>query len=216
VSGIARRCIVPLCLGLAMLGSLAPEAGAQLTGTNGAQQLPSPAVFGGARSSQPGGNSVTLTLSGGGGYDTNVVYDNAGLGGGSGADGPVLGSTSQTSSAFGGGGATLAWNSTRRRVSTFGMASANYRTFFDIDDYDVQSYDFGGGLSAQLTRQSRSRPMPASSRTISWVCLVTDWQAGARGRRWRADRRSPPTSRPPARRCCGSVDMPAMPINWDD
>jgi hypothetical protein len=154
VSGIARRCIVPLCLGLAMLGSLAPRAGAQLTGTNGAQQLPSPAVFGGARSSQPGGNSVTLTLSGGGGYDTNVVYDNAGLGGGSGADGPVLGSTSQTSSAFGGGGATLAWNSTRQRVSTFGMASANYRTFFDIDDYDVQSYDFGGGLSAQLTRRA--------------------------------------------------------------
>jgi hypothetical protein len=152
VSGVAARCAVPVVVVLVVLGGLATDAAAQLTGTNGAQQLPSPAVFGGARQPQPGNSSVTLAISGGGGYDTNVVYDNAGLGGG--GVGGVVGSTDQTDSSFAGGSASLTWNYQRPRLTSFGSASASYRTFFDIDDYDVQSYDFIGGVSSQLTPRS--------------------------------------------------------------
>ena len=74
----ASRVVARLLLGAAIIGGTATGAGAQLTGVNGAQGLPSPAVFGGARREQPGTNHVSLSTSIFGGYDTNILLDNLG------------------------------------------------------------------------------------------------------------------------------------------
>ncbi len=141
-------------LGAAMLaGVTADGAWAQMgvPGGTGQTGMPSPAVFGGARRQEPGQNNVSISASVLGGYDTNILADNAGIGGGTGGG---LGSTDQTSSSFVGSGAALQWNQQREKVGFYGSLGGEYRTFFDIDDFDIQSYFAGAGVGMQLTAKS--------------------------------------------------------------
>ncbi len=146
--------VTRVLLGAAMLaGVTADDVGAQMgvPGGTGQTGMPSPAVFGGARREQPGENNLTFSADALAGYDTNILADNAGVGGGTGGG---LGSSEQTASTFAGGGAFLQWSQNRPRVSYYGGLGASYRTFFDISDFDVQSYDASAGVGVQLTRRS--------------------------------------------------------------
>ena len=146
----AGRGVARLLLAAAILGGTALEAAAQLTGVNGAQGLPSPAVFGGARREQPGTNHVSLSTSIFGGYDTNILLDNlGGIGGG------PSGSSEVTESSLAGGNALLEWSQTRTRVSYYGSVNADYRKFFDVDDFDLVSGGASAGVSYQMTPRQR-------------------------------------------------------------
>jgi hypothetical protein len=127
----------------------AADAQAQLTGVNGAQGMPSPAVFGGARREQPGIDNVSMSTSAFGGYDTNILASEAG-----GVGGGTIGSAEQTSSTFVGASANMHWARTRPRYMVFGDVGAQYRAFFDISDFDVQAYDGNIGVTTRLTRRS--------------------------------------------------------------
>lgn len=150
----AGRVVARLLLGAAMLVGMAGGAAAQMAG-GGAPPPRSPAVFGGAQRAEPGVNNVNFSASVLGGYDTNVLASEGRLGGGGGGlgggTGGAIGSSNQTSSTFAGGGAQLTWQQQRARVSYFGNVGGQYRTLFDIDDFDVQAYDAGGGFSSQLS-----------------------------------------------------------------
>ena len=138
----ARRGVARVLLGAGVLVATSVSVFAQSSG--------SPAVFGGARELQPGANNLSMSADAIGGYDTNILADNAGVGGGAGG----AGSTEQTSSSFAGGSVYLQWNKSRRRVSYFGTVGTSYRKFFDIEDFDAQSYDAGGGMNIQFTTRS--------------------------------------------------------------
>lgn len=147
----AGRVVARLLLGAAMLGTMTGQALAQMGGAGGAAPPPrSPAVFGGAQRPVPGENNVFVSVSGFGGYDTNILAGDGGVGGGGGV-GVGLVSTEQTDSTFVGTSANLTWQQQRRRVSYFGNVGGQYRTFFDIDDFDLQAYDALGGFTAQVS-----------------------------------------------------------------
>jgi len=147
----AGRVVARLLLIAAMLGGMAVEAGAQMAvpGGTGVTGMQSPAVFGGARRQQPGTDSVTVSTSGFAGYDTNIlIADTGGTGPGGG------GSSDQTASTFAGAAVNLGWSKQSRRVAYFGAAGADYRSYFDLTDFNVGSYSGAAGIQAQLTPRS--------------------------------------------------------------
>ncbi|MBA2355197.1 MAG: hypothetical protein H0V80_11080 [Acidobacteria bacterium] len=152
MTAFVRRGLAAPGLTLMIFATVCASAGAQVPDDTGAA-LPSPAVFGGARRQQPGTNSLNLTAGLFSGYDTNILAgDDGGLGAASSTG--ALGSGDGTGSTFGGTATTLSWSQQRARSSYFGQVGAQYRTFFDVDDFNVLSYDAAGGASAQITRRS--------------------------------------------------------------
>ena len=142
----AGRVVVRLLLCAAMIAGTVSGATAQLTGVNGAQGLPSPAVFGGARRQPPGTNNVTFSTNILGGYDTNILLDNGGaIGGG------TTGSSNATESSLAGGNALLEWTQSRSRVDYYGSVSGDYRKYFDVDGFDLLSGTGTAGLSYKIS-----------------------------------------------------------------
>jgi opacity protein-like surface antigen len=103
-------------------------------------------LFGGAPQDPSRAQTLTLTLNASTGYDDNVIADQSGVG-----NDP----RNQVGSALVGGGGTLTYTKTARRLSFSANSMFDTRYYPEQSALSASSYGAGAGLSYQLSRRTR-------------------------------------------------------------